>query len=768
MLLATDGNPTGMTNGNMYPLAQQQNSYNAATGTWTFSTAANDVFTNVSALRSVSYNSSTYDIQSYVVGLGDTVANAGSVATLNQIAALGGTSQAYLASNQAALAAAFNKISVDIIARTSAAAAVSVNSGAWNSGTNLFQGRFNSGDWSGQLLSYPIQSSGAVGSTANWDAGQLLNAVDWNTGRQILTYKPSNALGSRGVAFRWPANPASPTATEIDGGMVTALNTGLSGTADTYGSQRLSYLRGNTALEQRNCGSCSAPTFRNRPTTVLGDIVDSAPLYVGSATGSYRDSIATSPYSTYAATRTSTAIYVGANDGMLHAFNASTGAELFAYVPWAVRNRLSALTDASYAHQYTVDGSPGVFDAYYSGAWHSVLVSGMNAGAQGLFALDVTNAANFTEANAANVVRWEIDGSDADVGYIFSKPTVVPLRDGSWRVLVGNGYNSTNGHAVLLLIDVRTGAISRIDTKSGSSSSPNGLSGLVTISTTGNGVVDIVYAGDLNGNLWKFDLSSASASSWGVAYGTAASPQPLFTTASGQPITARPDATLTASGKYLVTFGTGRYIDTSDNSAGNQQALYGIIDGGSPVSASSLQTQTISSTTASNGTTYRFTTHAVGPSMDNVTLSGDNAISTSNYYSSKNGWVLTLPSGGERVVSDASIRYGRVAFSSLIPATGACTAGGSGWLTELDVLTGNRSPAFDSNGDGLVNASDYIGGMVASSIQIGSIPAAATTIRGQNRRYDNKLINTSGGTVVNVFELGNQKSSSRSSWEQIR
>jgi type IV pilus assembly protein PilY1 len=770
VLLATDGNPTGTTGGGMYSLAQQQNTYNAATGTWAFSTAATDVFTNVSALRSVTYNSNTYDIQTYVVGLGDTVANAGSVATLNRIATLGGTSQAYLASSQSALAAAFSQISVDIIARTSAAAAVSVNSGAWNNGTNLFQGRFNSGDWSGQLLSYPILSTGAVGSTANWDAGQILNTLNWNTGRQVLTYKPSAAIGSRGVPFRWPANSAAPTATEIDSGMVSALNTSKSGTADGFGAQRLAYLRGNTALEQRNCTACAAPLFRNRPSTVLGDIVDSAPLYVGEANGFYRDSIATAPYSTYAATRSAQTpvIYVGANDGMLHAFNGSTGAELFAYVPWAVRSRLSALTDPTYSHQYTVDGSPGVFDAFYGGAWHSVLVSGMNAGAQGLFALDVTSTSNFNEAGAASVVRWEIDGSDADVGYIFSKPAVVPMRDGSWRVLVGNGYNSTNGHAVLLLIDVQTGAISRIDTKSGTAGTPNGLSGIVTISSASNGVVDIVYAGDLYGNLWKFDLSSATASNWGVAYGTSASPLPLFTTASGQAITARPDVTLTAAGKYLVTFGTGRYIDTTDNAAGSQQALYGIIDGGAPVAMSSLQTQSISSTAAANGNTYRFTTHAVGASTDNITLSGDNVITPTNYYANKGGWVLTLPSGGERVVADASIRYGRVAFSSLIPATGACTAGGTGWLTELDVLTGNRSPAFDSNGDGQVNASDYISGMTASSVQIGSIPAAATTIRGQDRHYDNKLINTSGGTVVNVFELGNQKNSSRSSWEQIR
>jgi type IV pilus assembly protein PilY1 len=158
----------------------------------------------------------------------------------------------------------------------------------------------------------------------------------------------------------------------------------------------------------------------------------------------------------------------------------------------------------------------------------------------------------------------------------------------------------------------------------------------------------------------------------------------------------------------------------------------------------------------------------VGPSTDSVTLAGDNAITSANYYASKGGWVLPLATGGERVVSDATIRYGRVGFSSLVPSTAVCTAGGSGWLTELDVLTGNRSAAFDVNGDGKVTAADYVLGMMPSSVQIASIPAAATTIRAQDRRYDDKLINTSDGTVVNVYEQGNTKSSSRASWEQIK
>ena len=772
VLLATDGNPTGKTDGSMYSLAEMANIYNAATGTWTFGTAANDVFTRVTALRSTVYSSKTYDVQTYVVGLGDSVANASSVAALNRMAYLGGTDEAFLASNPTALADAFRAISVDIISRTAAASSVSLNSGSWNTGAKVYQGRFSSSDWSGQLLSFPLGASGQPSATADWDAAQRVSAQHWSTGRQILTYKPSASLGARGVPLRWPANAAAPTAGEIDAGLVTALNKNASGTVDGFGSQRLEFLRGNTAREAVNCVACAAPVFRSRPTSVLGDIVNSAPMYVGGATGDFRDTLESARYSTYASARASQqpVIYVGANDGMLHAFAASSGTELFAYMPWAVRNRLSNLGNNPYTHQYTVDGSPSVGDVYYGGAWRTVLVSGMNAGAAGLFALDVTTPANFSEANAAQVVRWELGDSDGDVGYIFGRPLLVKMRDGRWRALVGNGYNSANGHAVLLMVDVETGAVSRIDTGVGTAAAPNGLSTVAVVSSTDNGVADTVYAGDLYGNLWKFDLSSASAAGWKVAYGTAGAWLPLFTAASGQAITARPDVTRFPKGGYLVAVGSGRYVDITDNAAGATQAIYGIWDNGAPVALANLQTQSIVSTaTGGSGSNYRLSTHAVGPATD-ATLVGDNLISLSDYYGSKKGWKLNLPSSGERVVTEAAIRNGRVVISSLIPSTVVCSYGGDGWIIDVDVITGNRSAALDTNGDGVINNADYLGGTMVSGVQVGAVPAAATILRGSGaqRALEFKMINTSSGNIVRVPEAANPATSRRAAWEQLR
>lgn len=778
VLLATDGNPTGRTNGSMYSLAEMANTFNPATGTWTFGTASTDVFTRVSALRTTTMGGNNYDVQSYVIGLGDSVANASSLATLNRMAELGSTSSAYLATDAPALADAFRKISIDIISRTAAASSVSLNSGSLSNGTKVFQGRFSSADWSGQLLAYPVGATGEPGATADWDAAQKLNQQHWSTGRQIMTYKPSAALGSRGVPLRWPANPAALAAGEIDAGLVAALNRNGSGTVDNFGAQRLEFLRGSAAREERNCVGCGAPVFRNRAVSVLGDIVNSAPVYVGGPTSEYRDTMESTRYSNYATSRSSQtpAIFVGANDGMLHAFNASNGSELFAYVPWAVRNRLSALTTNPYVHLFTVDGSPSVGDVHLGGGWRTMLVAGMNAGAPGLYALDISNPANFTEANAASVVRWEIGNEDADVGHIFGRPILAKMRDGRWRAIVGNGYNSANGRAVLLMVDLENGSISRIDTGAGSAAAPNGLSAVTVVSTNDNGIADAIYAGDLAGNLWAFDVSAGSPAGWKVSYGTVSLPKPLFTAAAGQSITARPDVTRHPKGGYMVTVGSGRYLDIVDNAAGGTQAMYGIWDNGAEVAMADLQVQSVVSTaTAVNGNNYRLSTHAVGSPADAL-QAGDNAISLVNYYAGKKGWRLSLPTSGERVVTEATVRNGRLVVSTLIPSTAACSYGGDGWIMELHVFTGNRAASLDLTADNLVDSADYLNGSVPSGVRVNAVPAAATIVRKPPAPpgtpaepcAEYKLINTSEGKIVRVAGSCVRVPSRRASWEQLQ
>ena len=433
------------------------------------------------------------------------------------------------------------------------------------------------------------------------------------------------------------------------------------------------------------------------------------------------------PYSTFAvanANRTPT-IYVGANDGMLHAFTAATGVETLAYVPSSVYRNLSALSTQSLsaapgqpvAHHYYVDGSPTVADVFYTGAWHTMLVGGLAAGGQGVYALDVTNPSLFQQGAASSIVRWEFtDANDADLGYVFGQPLIVKTNNGRWSVIVANGYNnsevdgnpSTTGHAVLFVLDAQTGALTaKIDTNAGAPASPNGLSGPIAVDTNGDGIADVVYAGDLNGNLWKFDLSSASPASWGLALGGS----PLFSTG-GQPITVRPDVTKFAEGGYLVVFGTGRYLDTGDNSTTAMQTFYGIRDKGAAVSGLTnlAQQNVVVTATGADGNTYRISTHAVGAPTLDAPLIGDNIISTSSYDAADSGWYLNLPTTGERVVTDPAIRAGRVVFNTLIPDTDPCLYGGSGWVMEVDVATGNRynTPTFDTNGDLNISTADLV------------------------------------------------------------
>ena len=779
VLLATDGDPTIRIGGTAYSNAELMN--RQVNGNWVFGQATQDVFTEIGRLRTLTVSGNAaingqYDVQTYVVGLGEVATNQASIAAMNRMATAGGTGSAYMATDRATLSAAFAQITADIQDRTAASAGVAISTGAWKSGTQVFQARFNTGDWSGELRALEMLSSGELATTPTWEAGQRLGLKDWSTGRQILTYRAASALGSRGVPFRWPANAAAPGASEIPLTLVAALNRNGAGVVDTHGALRLNYLRGDASRELRRCPACTAPSaFRNRPTTVLGDIVNSTPLLVTSGGRFVRDSAEAAAYDTFRRARAAMApvVYVGANDGQLHAFDARTGDELFAYVPGLVADRLAALPEAGYTHQYSVDGPLAAGDVHYAGGWKTLLVGTAGAGAKGLYALDISDPANFTEATASRVARWEIDGSDASVGHILQQPLIAKARNGRWMVFSGNGLNSSAGVAQLLAIDAETGAVSRISTLTGTAASPNGLLGLTAISTAGDGVVDIIYAGDQQGRLWKFDLSASDPLGWKVAYGPAAAPKPLFSAASGQAITARPDVTPHPAGGYLVSFGTGSYLSRDDLGTTTTQSLYGIRDSGTTVSANELVGQSVLGTqTGGDGRTYRFSTHAVG--RPSTLFSGDDQITEAAFRTGKKGWRLDLPASGERIVTEVLIRAGKVIVSTLIPSSDPCAYGGDGWVMELDAITGNRadSPALDTNGDNRVDAADRLtlSGQLAhvSGVRVGGIPSAPSIVRASDRALDDKIVNTSSGTTVRIRESGITATSGRASWEQLQ
>lgn len=715
----------------------------------------------------------------------------------------------------------------EIDKRDSSAAAVALNSQSYSTDSLLYQARFNSDDWSGQLLAFPLVATTISGTqrvvldvsdTPDWDAADILDATAPGA-RDILTFKPST---DSGIPFRWPADPSSPGSEELDSAQTTALNTtpGSSGATDGKGADRLSFLRGDRSDE-----GTGSDDFRERA-SVLGDIIDSAPVFVGDPTFLYPEQFpalpggGAAPETSYSAfhqqydTRQSM-IYVGANDGMLHGFDAETGDEELAFVPSAVFDNLNDLTDQDYDHNFYVDGSPVYGDAFFDGSWHSVVAGGLRAGGQGIYALDVTDPSSFSESQASDLVLWEFtdhdddnDGAiegDKDLGFTFGQPSIVRLKNGDWAAVFGNGYNNTQsdgnasstGNAVLYIVDIGTGELIRkIDTGVGMaedplSDRPNGLSAPAPVDVDGDSAVDYVYAGDMFGNMWKFDLTSGTPSDWGSAVESGNSPAPMFTAISAggnpQPITVRPQVGRHPAGKdgRMVYFGTGKYIGSDDNVSTGQttQSFYAIWD---RVGNNDNQTEFTRSDLLEQEVTNEVSVDANNTSGDatddsEVRITSDNDIG--QWYGDgtgsnpgKGGWFIDLVNGndglnhGEKAVTDPVLRNDRIIFTTLIPSQSPCDFGGGGWLMELSSRDGGHlaEPAFDLNDDATFDGSDTHNGTNPGGLKskIGIVPTPAIMLTPD--RTESKFMSGSTGEVDSVTENSGDEDRGRQAWEELR
>lgn len=654
----------------------------------------------------------TANVETYVIGFSLPVGT--DPTSLDAIAAAGGTNTAYSAGDPISLKASFDTIFSDILAKTAISSAPATNSGSISANSVIYQAKFNSGDWSGELLALPISTSGEISATEDWSAANKLSQKT-ATSRVILTYGRDT---NDGIPFRW-----ADISTQTDTSATKALNTEpITSTTDSLGSDRVEFIRGGT-------GGPSANLFRSDRNGKLGDIVHSSAFYVGKSNAGYSESSMPG----YSAHRNSVnsrppITYTGANDGMLHGFNAASGEEVLAYIPKEITTKLNILTAKGYGstlpHEYFVDGSPMVADAKVGSNWKTVLAGGLNLGGQGVYALDISNPTNFSESitDSQKTVLWEFtDEDDSDLGYTFLDPTISTLTkqsvqiakmaNGKWAVILGNGYNnteidghvSTTGHAYLYILFIEEGTDGtwtsgtdyiKIDTGKGSITTPNGLATPKPIDDDGDNDVDYIYAGDLLGNLWKFDVSSSSTSNWGIAL---SDKKPLFTAKDSsntiQPITSVPVVTPQPNGGYIVGFGTGKYLEHSDIASTNTQTIYGIWDNDSNISSrSSLVEQTVLATHTTLESDYRIT------SANNVD------------YTSKKGWYMDLAETGERVDVNPIIRDGRFIFITRTPSTLPCVAGGTSWEMDLNYLSGGRlkSTPYDINNDGVLNALDLV------------------------------------------------------------
>lgn len=615
----------------------------------------------------------------------------------------------------------------NIVDRTGTAASAATNGGSISAESRVYQAVFNSEDWSGQLFSFRVQNNGSLASTAEWDAGALLDA------------KPSSYFsGSRKIFTR---DPVSNNAYEFFWGNLTPEQQDMldlepdSGIPDGLGEERVNMIRG---VDVNN------PDIRETEKK-LGDLINSDPEFVSAPRfffnfDNYQDFF-------NAKKNRRSIVYIGGNDGMLHAFDAVTGEERFNFIPSALMPRLNELTDPAYSHRFFVDGSPTYGDVQLSGNWRSILSGGLRSGGQAVYALDITDPDSFS----AGDVLWEFtDSDDPDLGFTFAKPTIVRMNNDKWAVVFGNGYNNTapdgnvsaDGDAVIFILFIEDGIdgfqssdFVKIKTNSGTLANPNGMGSVGAADINGDGKVDALYAGDLQGNLWKFDVSSANTAGWNVAFGGDA----LFTaeTSGGvaQPITSTPTVVAHPLGigqGGLVLFGTGKFIEGQDANplTTPDQSFYAIWDR----DLSNVVTDTTHGFSRADLAEIRFTTAGSqrffneGASDVPDWLNGNTVVDR--------GWFVDLPAQGERVIRPALVRSGVVFFVTLIPSDEPCIPGGTGFLMALDTSSGGvpspeqlGSPTvFDTNGDGVFDEFDNPNGDVVIGLEQSGIPALPAVI----------------------------------------
>lgn len=681
-------------------------------------------------------------------------------------AAINSRGEFFSADSPESLVDSFKQILNRIAERTSTAAAAgsttSVSADDPDDPYNLsivnraFFPEYNSEDWSGDLKRFDIKRlpNGNISRELVWSARTLLTS---QAGRNIQM-AGDGASGLKSFTYSNLSN---------DMKAVFNINPDVSGNvSDSKGSSRVDYLRGSRSAEGTSAGS-----FRVR-SSVLGDIINSTPAVVGAPSyvpyladkidGNVGDYL--SFQQTYAARPE--LIYVGANDGMLHAFSAVTGQEVFAFVPTEALANMPKLTGQTYkggAHRFFVDGSPTVRDVYFNNAWHTVLIGTLGAGGRSLFALDITNPG---EDGTGIKLLWEINPQTEgyeNLGYTFPEPEIVKLHSGEWALLQGNGYDSEDDVASLLIIDIQDGSLIKEIVVEAGVNGANGLSSVRGADNNGDGLVDYAYAGDLKGNLWRFDLiksvnddsipdpfarsvqTSVTASDFKVSYGG----NPLYTasypgaqnTTRAQAITAPPSLVRHPTMRgYIVLFGTGKYFETADAAPDTTKAnsIYGIWDRltkaqntqsaaalnltRNNLQAQTIQQQTVTTFNKEDGSSTTRTVRYISQNPITWYVDGTTpAQEEQNNKVNKWGWYLDLQVGstkkGEMMVDRMLVRGNTLLFGTITPNSDPCADGNEYWAYGIDAHLGSRTkhPTFDFNQDGRFDKGDTNNGAVPSA-----------------------------------------------------
>jgi type IV pilus assembly protein PilY1 len=660
---------------------------------------------------------------------------------------------------------------------------------AVQSTTQDFFAYYDPNDFTGRLTAYALVDTAGVitiNSLANWDAQCVLSGTTLcnNTGvagpttaeaptsRNIVTWNGtgSTALtaGTAGVPFEWTSGVTTAEQNILD-----------AGDATPYSSNRLNYLRG---VRTNEINSSGVGLYRARD-GVLADIVDSSPTFVGPPSSpfaiAWKDQLnptTTMPENSgtsYASFETSNqsrtnVVYVGANDGLLHGFRAgiedssgnvsgtNDGYELIAYMPGAILNTVHNATTSSldlantqYAHNFFVDATPGTGDLYYGSTWHTWLVGGLGLGGAAIYAIDITNPASFTpESTAAGLVKGEwtpatltcanVTNCGTNLGNTYGTPQLRRFHNGTWGAVFGNGYGSSSGDAGIYVMTVNqtTGAITFYYLSTGTSGTSNGIATPSTADIDGDHITDYVYAGDLNGKVWRFDLTSTNPSNWAVTSGG-----PLFKTQSGQPITAQMSISVVSiSGGtplVMINLGTGERTQFTNSSAATYtpgtQSLYGFWDWNMSAwnAASSAQVASLTQAEFSKATSINASPYTL--SYANLKQQTFSAASTS-------------ATSGQSAVTSSNTAFTYVTCSS----STSCTTGYFGWYANLVSTQGATDGAGASLTEQIVSKlSFYQGGLLVNS----TIPANYSLLSCASPNVDTGVTYlfspATGGTFIN-------------------
>ncbi|KZC16365.1 hypothetical protein RHOFW510R12_07955 [Rhodanobacter sp. FW510-R12] len=604
---------------------------------------------------------------------------------------------------------------------------------------------------------------------------------------------------------------------------------------DASGANRVAWLRGDRTVEQ--LASPTPGTLRAR-TAVLGDIVNSSPTWVGApvaaanpdvfSDGLYGSSVSppengssAQAYSAFASTNATrlNVVYVGSNDGFLHGFEAGAnktdgtydatkndGKEVLGFMPSAVLSSAAtvSLTNPTYVHNYFVDATPTAGDLFYGNAWHTWLVGGVGTGGSEIYALDITDPTKFTESTASSVVIGDWTSATtglSNLGQTVGSPIITRMHNGQWAIIFGNGLGSGKSAGVYIGLVSSTGAVTFqfLDTGVGSATSANGIAYVASADLDGDHIADYLYAGDQQGNVWRFDVTSKTATSWGVSkFGNAAA-TPLFVAKDGsatpklQPITTATTIAAIKTGsvnRVMVLFGTGQKTPLTATSpdvyATGTQTFYGIWDwdmtawnaaaslkrqyasltGTQAIARSALLAQTVVATTAGPGGTSLVLGYRTLSTSKVVCWQGSTTCTTGN---TQYGWLFDFPDTQEQVIYNPAIVGGAVVVSSAIPpviSAAKCNPGlQSGWTMAFDPSSGGALPGgFFPNASGAFGtASD---GSAVAGIRLDAVGSPTTVTYGGQTYIVTQTV--TGSAALSQVNPPSNDVPSRISWREIR